>query len=118
MNKITKTFEITASKEVMDRFERLISLLYYSSAHGFSSAFAMHLDGDGAGKFEVNPKPPSHHRKEISVLTKYGFDCYLAQSYGYSRLKLSKNQEPYYRTQMAPTMFKNKKLDYIKENIE
>jgi len=56
MNKITKTFTITAPEDVMLRFERFLGFFHYNGGH--SGLFAMEFDGDGSDFMKVSPEPP------------------------------------------------------------
>ena len=53
---ITKTFEITATPNVMKRFERFLCSFHYNGGH--SGTFAMPFDGDGSDVLKVSPAPP------------------------------------------------------------
>jgi len=52
---ITKTFEISAPPEVMQRFENFLGFLHFNSGH--SGLFAMSFDGDGSDTLKCNPEP-------------------------------------------------------------
>lgn len=54
-NAITKTFTITASPEVMRRFERFLAFFHYNGGH--TGTFAMDFDGDGSDYMKVDPPP-------------------------------------------------------------
>lgn len=47
-------FEITATKEVINRFSRLLWMMQYASRIGHSGYFGMPLDGDGSDRFEIS----------------------------------------------------------------
>jgi len=57
-DEVTKTYEISAPKEVMGRFERLLSHLQWCGGVGHSTNVGMSIDGDGADYFHVKPEPP------------------------------------------------------------
>lgn len=84
MQQIKKTFEITATPEVMARFERLLALMHYSALWGHSATFAMAVDGDGADRFSVDPKPEEELRKQIGLITGVGGSLEIAMTEGYT----------------------------------
>lgn len=86
---INKTFEITATPEVMARFERLLALMHYSALWGHSATFAMAIDGDGADNFTIEPKPSEEIRKQVGLTTGIGGSLEVAMTHGYT----SKNTE-------------------------
>ena len=63
--RITRTFEITTSKDVMERFERFLALLHYNSCFGHSGLFAMPLDGDGSDKVTISPRLRFQHEVDL-----------------------------------------------------
>lgn len=60
---ITKTFVITATPNVMSKFERFLAFFHYNGGH--TGLFAMDFDGDGSDYMKVEPPP----------LKKYGGDA-------------------------------------------
>ena len=50
---IRKTFEITATENVMRKFERFLALMHFNGGH--SAAFGMAFDGDGWDRLQVKP---------------------------------------------------------------
>ena len=83
-NLIKKSFEIESIPLVMRRFERFLAMLHYNSAWGHSAMFAMPLDGDGAERFKVSPKPG--FRYEVNLVGGIGGtveiaydDCYASK---------------------------------------
>ena len=55
MNKITKTYTITATPDTLRRFERFMGFLHYNGGH--SAIFGMPFDGDGHERFKCEPPP-------------------------------------------------------------
>lgn len=78
MSRIKKTFEIETSPEVMERIERFFALLHHNSNFGHSGLFAVFLDGDGADKVTVSPKPRFAH--EVDLCGSIGGDVEIAQN--------------------------------------
>ncbi|MEW8048922.1 MAG: hypothetical protein AB2792_19915 [Candidatus Thiodiazotropha sp.] len=85
--RIKKTFEIETSPAVMERFERFLALLHYNSAFGHSSTFAMALDGDGADKVVISPRP--RFKNEVDVTGGIGGDVEIALDDGYMAKRIS-----------------------------
>ena len=50
----TKTFEIEATPNVMEAFEKFMAHLAWCAGVGHSTTVAMSIDGDGADSFYVN----------------------------------------------------------------
>ena len=82
MSKETRTYTVTATPEILGRFERLLSMFHWNSRHGHSGVFGMPLDGDGRDGMTVSPEP--EHRREVSDVSNYGHDVEIAynDSYG------------------------------------
>jgi hypothetical protein len=74
-NIITKTFTITASKEVMQRFEKFMCFLHYNGGH--TATFAMPFDGDGSDRFECDP-PPDKGTRDWSHISDVGHEIEIA----------------------------------------
>lgn len=49
----TRTYKITGSPDVLDRFERWLSHVQWCSSVGHSTSVSMDIDGDGADRFKV-----------------------------------------------------------------
>ena len=75
--KETKTFTVTATPEIMKRFERFMAMLHYNSCFGHSAHFAMFLDGDGWDKFELAEIDKSL-KNEVDVIGCVGRDVEIA----------------------------------------
>jgi len=90
--KITKTFEIEASKEVMERFEKLLAMLHYNSRFGHSSLFGMFLDGDGDDKFTVE-NIDENRRFGVNAIGAVGYDVEIANSLNYSGLFVDRTRD-------------------------
>lgn len=90
-NLITKTFEITAAPELMERFERFLALLHFNSGFGHSGMFGMPLDGDGNEKLSVNPRPSRALAKEVECISHVGsgLEYALDGKYGFKKLDSS-----------------------------
>lgn len=80
--KITRTFEIETSEEVMRRIERFLALLHHNSNWGHSGIFAMNLDGDGDDHVKITPTPL--HKEEVQAIAYIGHDVEIAGSNGYT----------------------------------
>ena len=85
--RITKTFAITTSPDVMERFERFLALLHYNSCFGHSGLFAMPLDGDGSDKVEVSPRLRFQH--EVDLCAGIGGDVEIAYDDCYTVKRVS-----------------------------
>lgn len=57
-DEVVKTFEITAPKDVMERFEKFLSHVQHCAGVGHSTNVGMSIDGDGPDYFYVEPEPP------------------------------------------------------------
>lgn len=55
-DKITRKYEITASPDVMKKFERVMAVMQVMSAVGSSRGVYFGHDGDGPDRFEVAPR--------------------------------------------------------------
>lgn len=74
---VTRTFTVTASEDVMKRFEKFLCFLHFNGGH--SGTFAMPFDGDGSDKFEVYP-PPHKGNKDWSRIASAGCDVEIAKN--------------------------------------
>jgi hypothetical protein len=54
-DKKTKSYTITATPDVLERFENFMRHLQYCSGVGHSTDVVMSIDGDGADRFKVKP---------------------------------------------------------------
>ena len=106
--RITKTFTITTSADVMKRLERFFAMLHFNSNWGHSSFFGLFVDGDGADKITVDPKPTNH--EEVDLLGGVGFDVEIAQDNSYTGRFFAKERTAYwvkdkklYRQKYSPT---------------
>ena len=70
--KISKSFTITGSSNIIKRVEMLLGLLHFNSAHGHSGIFGMSFDGDGPDSITIDPKP--NNRKQVQKLAGVGYD--------------------------------------------
>ena len=87
-NLVEKKFRISASPEVMDRFERFLSFFHYNGGH--SGLFAMPFDGDGADCLKVSPAPPKENGKEMHEVSGSGADVEVAYDDSYDTKKLKR----------------------------
>jgi len=94
---VTKTFEITTSSEVMQRIERFLALLHHNSVFGHSGIFGMSLDGDGADKVSVSPKPK--HSGAVDAIGNVGYDIELANNRGFHGKKIDKKANNKWRVE-------------------
>lgn len=64
---ITKTFTITANKDMMLKIERFLAWLHFNTAWGHSATIAIDCDGDGSDKVEVSDTDfsMSDHREYV-----------------------------------------------------
>lgn len=78
----TKIFTITASANVMRRFERFLALLHCNASWGHSANFVMPLDGDGSDRFKVHDFKPEYI-KDVEHIGSvgYGFEIALDDAY-------------------------------------
>ena len=107
MNRVKKTFEIETSPAVMERIERFLSLLHHNSNFGHSGLFAMPLDGDGADKVVVTPKPEFAH--EVDLCGGIGGDVEIAQNGCYT-VKKTADMGTYWVVKPAAALYKNGEL--------
>lgn len=103
---ITKTFTVTASKDVMKRFERFLALLHYNSSFGHSNHFGMYLDGDGPEKLRVNEVNHELHR-EVELIGSTAYDVEIANTDNYSGLYKDRHKENSYHTESEFRLMSN-----------
>ncbi|HND47903.1 MAG TPA: hypothetical protein PLL95_05040 [Anaerolineales bacterium] len=51
--KVTKTFTITATPQMMLKIERFLAWMHFNTAWGHSATIALDCDGDGSDKVSV-----------------------------------------------------------------
>lgn len=95
INKITKTFTITTSTEVMRRFERFLALLHLNSHWGHSATFAMPLDGDGPDRFEVADLDFSLVKKDVNLIGNVGHEVEVAYNDSYGTVAKKRDAKRY-----------------------
>ena len=79
------TLSFTGSQALIDKFLRLLAMLHRSSSVGHSGLFAMWLDGDGADRFEVEPKDfIEPYFKGANAVSNVGYDVETACTVGFS----------------------------------
>lgn len=62
-DRITKTYKIEASPNVIEKFEQFLSYVQWCSNAGHSTAVAMPIDGDGADRFKcLSPNVKGKHK--------------------------------------------------------
>ena len=79
---IRKTFEITATENVMRKFERFLALMHFNGGH--SAAFGMAFDGDGCDRLQVKPSDDlEKYKKDASKIGGCGpvFEIAYEESY-------------------------------------
>ncbi len=108
MTRIKKTFEIETSAEVMERIERFLALLHHNSGFGHSGLFAMPLDGDGADKVTVSPKPRFAH--EVDLCGGIGGDVEIAGNGCYT-VKKTQSLNSTWIVKPAAALYKNDELE-------
>ena len=91
-NAITKTFQITASPEVMRRFERFLCFFHYNGGH--SGMFAMPFDGDGADYLKVEP-PPIRENGDHHKVASFGPEVEIAYNNCYKTFSLARDKTSY-----------------------
>ena len=64
---VTKNYKITGDKETIGKFERFLGLIQRNSAVGHSAICGIHIDGDGADRIKITPKPPMPKEEDIRV---------------------------------------------------
>lgn len=107
MPKITKSFEITASSDIlMRRFERMLAMLHFNSGYGHSGIFAMPLDGDGSEKIEIKGLDKALGY-EVDAIGGVGYDIEIAGDNSYFGRFTDKNRQNYYYTGPAANLYKN-----------
>jgi len=109
-----RIFEIEASEEVMETFERFLALLHYNSRFGHSALFGMFLDGDGNGRFTVK-NDLFKYRHGVSAVGNIGYTAEIANSEGYGVSNLAPMGENHWYVK-GDILYKNGKLhkDYKK----
>lgn len=105
--RIKKTFEIETSPEVMERIERFFALLHHNSSFGHSGIFAMPLDGDGADRVVVSPKPRFAH--EVDLCGSIGGDVEIAYDKSYTA-KNFKESKSYWEVRSVAGLYKDREL--------
>lgn len=96
---VTKTFTISASPDVMRRFERFLAFFHYNGGH--SGIFGMPFDGDGSDRMRIEPPPPllvdENNYSEVGKIGGTGLELEIANDNGYSALAIDRGRN-YYRT--------------------
>lgn len=105
--RVKQSFEIETSPEVMERIERLLALLHYSSAFGHSASFGMFLDGDGEDRVVVSPRPK--YKNEVDITGGIGGDIEIAVNGGYT-VKSLKDLGSYWHVKSVAGLFKDEEL--------
>ena len=110
MKKVTRTFEITTSPDVMKRIERFLALLHFNSCFRHSGLFAMSLDGDGPENVEVKEldKRLCH---EVDAIGGVGYDVEIARDESYGGMFLDKKRESKWYTGPAANLYKDGDVD-------
>lgn len=93
-DKITKTFKITSTPEVMRRFENFLSFMHFNSGH--SGLFAMSFDGDGYDVLKCEPEPDKYiepGKKDMHDVAGYGVE--IANENGYQGLSVKDKWDSY-----------------------
>ena len=83
MKKETRTYKISGEPQLLDKFERLLSMMHYASSWGHSGIFGMWLDGDGADRLNVSPVR-TQARKGVEKIGCVGYHVELATDRGFS----------------------------------
>ena len=80
----TRIYAVSASEEVLERFERFLAMLNYNSMWGHSGTFCMPLDGDGSESFIVDMPNDRQFsgvlRKEVELCSSIGGDFEIANT--------------------------------------
>jgi len=96
-NMITKTYEITATEDVIKRFERFLAFMHFNGGH--SATFGMPFDGDGADILKVNPPPPlvksEGKESDHNMVAGCGPTLEVAYNNSYAAYRINKEM-PYY----------------------
>ena len=111
-SKITKTFTITTSREVMKRIEHFLALLHFNSIFGHSGLFAMHLDGDGPEKVRVNDLP-RELKDQVNAIGGVGYGVEIANENGYSGKFLDRKRESRWYVRPSATLYKDGKVNKV-----
>jgi hypothetical protein len=97
MNRITKTFTITATEDVMNRFEKFLGFFHYNGGH--SNIFGMYFDGDGSDFMRVSPEPNRGKivdgYSDLSRISGFGADLEVARENCYDAFLI--NNDHWYR---------------------
>ena len=113
MERITRTFEITTSIEVMKRLERFLALLHFNSNFGHSGIFAMPLDGDGSDKVSVKGMERALCH-EVDLIGGVGYDIEIAYNTTYSGADIDKEKKNKWCVKRSASLFKN---DEVRKTI-
>lgn len=110
MKKVTRTFEVTTSPDVMKRLERFLALLHFNSGFGHSGLFAMSLDGDGPEKVEVKDLD-KRLGYEVDAIGGVGYGVEIARDESYGGAFLDRNRESKWYTGPAANLYKEGDVD-------
>lgn len=67
--KITKTYVLKGTPEILERIERLLSWFSLNGSWGHSGTVAMGFDGDGSDRLDiVSGFTPGDHKEEVESL--------------------------------------------------
>jgi len=92
MNKVTKTFSITTTPDVMQRLENFLCFLHFNGGH--SGLFAMPFDGDGSDKFKCDP-PPTKLNYDHQLISDAGHELEVAYDNSFKAFALDRNRVVY-----------------------
>lgn len=81
----TRSYNITSSPGILNRFERLLAMLHWNGRWGHSGIFGMSLDGDGDDGMTVYPEPES---EGVSGVARAGEGIEMANDNGFHWLPL------------------------------
>jgi len=108
-DKTTKTFTVTATEEVMARFERFLALLHYNSSFGHTSLFAMHLDGDGSDRLQVK-EIDGNLAHEVDAIGGVGYNVEIAGNKKYYGVFIDHEKGAPWYTGNAANLYKDGKV--------
>lgn len=106
MKKVTKTFEITTTLNIMKRLERFFALLHFNSGFGHSGLFAMSLDGDGNEKVNV-ASLDKRLGYEVDAIGGVGYGVEIARDNSYGGAFLDNARQSKWYTGPAANLYKD-----------
>ena len=84
-----RTYTIKAPTDVLERFERFMTMLYSAGRSGHSGTFAMSFDGDGCEFFNVDDVNIDKYIKGAQRVASVGYHVEISNRNGFSGVDMN-----------------------------